>query len=580
MMMLNQIQTRLQLTNAIGIDFNQQLSFAVFDKNTSNQFNYAIIMTLKDLKEFLASLPKESLSSDKSKHTYIYLNPKSQRKVYVNLFEKHAIFTPTQETFQNHQAFLKTLSAQQFNDIGAIHLAGPSIHKYFQNSKGLFNTMKSMPNVNDKVLQSIADLADTSLRSLAEIAMTFRVTPMGMQIDFRFKATADSGFSEYLHGFTGGRHIFIDQVPSNSFLVVSSSFANSKSITHTLVKSEIFRQMQSLIYNTSTDRFIKNIEEMEKYLTGHFTHALLPDPKTIFSSVSWIGINDRDNYTKTLKQSFMLQKKLMASKSSDKRKANSHIMIKENAYTVNQEHVMILHNLNTLYSDDPQAILNMPTETHVLPGDQFFLMASHSEPRQQLESTSKIRKGLGQQVAWSSIMQMLPKSPVLLVYISPTQFMKEKGKLNRPDLSAKIDTITSKYGIGLSFTNQDDALQMMFSIPKVVLKESMEAFSQLKMYEKNTIQKKLSKKPSRLNIVKTLKALDLKKCVLQFPQPKGQVRVKIRAISSGAIVQSTVINAPFKGTALAGCIESEVKKQKVEPFTNASIQFTFPFRID
>ena len=87
------------------------------------------------------------------------------------------------------------------------------------------------------------------------------------------------------------------------------------------------------------------------------------------------------------------------------------------------------------------------------------------------------------------------------------------------------------------------------------------------------------KKPSKKSIVSSMKRVNTRRCGSRDPSLRGTVKVKIKAVSSGAITRANVQNAPFRGTPVGACIEREVKKQRFPQFTDPSISFTFPFKL-
>jgi hypothetical protein len=77
-----------------------------------------------------------------------------------------------------------------------------------------------------------------------------------------------------------------------------------------------------------------------------------------------------------------------------------------------------------------------------------------------------------------------------------------------------------------------------------------------------------------------MKRVDVAGCISREPSLKGRgtIKVKIVAVSSGAIKSATVVNEPYKSSAVGACIERQVKAQRFPSFTDPDIRFTFPFR--
>ncbi len=88
------------------------------------------------------------------------------------------------------------------------------------------------------------------------------------------------------------------------------------------------------------------------------------------------------------------------------------------------------------------------------------------------------------------------------------------------------------------------------------------------------------KKPSKSSITKAMRRVNLGSCLGRDPSLKGKGRIKVRivAISSGAIKTARVLNSPFKSSPVGACLEREVRRQRFPAFTDPDISFTFPFK--
>jgi hypothetical protein len=88
------------------------------------------------------------------------------------------------------------------------------------------------------------------------------------------------------------------------------------------------------------------------------------------------------------------------------------------------------------------------------------------------------------------------------------------------------------------------------------------------------------KKPSKRSIVSTMRKVNLGSCLSRDPglKGKGKIKVRIVAVSSGAIKTAKVLNAPFKSSPVGACLEREVRRQRFPSFTDRDISFTFPFK--
>jgi hypothetical protein len=91
--------------------------------------------------------------------------------------------------------------------------------------------------------------------------------------------------------------------------------------------------------------------------------------------------------------------------------------------------------------------------------------------------------------------------------------------------------------------------------------------------------KKGPKKPSKSDIVNTMRRVNVRRCGSRDPSLKGTIKVRIKAVSSGAIIQVKTQNSPFNTSPVGSCIEREVKKQRFPSFTDNKIEFTFPFKL-
>jgi hypothetical protein len=88
------------------------------------------------------------------------------------------------------------------------------------------------------------------------------------------------------------------------------------------------------------------------------------------------------------------------------------------------------------------------------------------------------------------------------------------------------------------------------------------------------------KKPTKRSIVSTMRKVNLGSCLSRDPglKGKGEIKVRIVAVSSGAIKTASVQNAPFKNSPVGACLEREVRRQRFPSFTDQQISFTFPFK--
>ena len=68
-------------------------------------------------------------------------------------------------------------------------------------------------------------------------------------------------------------------------------------------------------------------------------------------------------------------------------------------------------------------------------------------------------------------------------------------------------------------------------------------------------------------------------CAARQSGLSGKAIVRVTIVSSGAVTSAQVENAPFKTSPVGACLEREVKKQRVPPFSESSISFNFPFTI-
>ena len=92
-------------------------------------------------------------------------------------------------------------------------------------------------------------------------------------------------------------------------------------------------------------------------------------------------------------------------------------------------------------------------------------------------------------------------------------------------------------------------------------------------------RKSVAEKPSRQDIIRTMKRVNIGSCLSREPRlrGKGKIKVHIVAVSSGAIKTASVLNAPFKSSPISTCLEREVRKQRFSSFTKSNISFIFPF---
>jgi hypothetical protein len=91
---------------------------------------------------------------------------------------------------------------------------------------------------------------------------------------------------------------------------------------------------------------------------------------------------------------------------------------------------------------------------------------------------------------------------------------------------------------------------------------------------------KKPKKPSKSDIINAMKRVNLSTCLSLDPLLKGRgnIRVRIIAVSSGSIKIAQVKSNPYKSSPVADCLEREIMKQRLPSFTDDVIRFTFPFR--
>ena len=90
--------------------------------------------------------------------------------------------------------------------------------------------------------------------------------------------------------------------------------------------------------------------------------------------------------------------------------------------------------------------------------------------------------------------------------------------------------------------------------------------------------KKLPKKPNKDDIKKAMRRVNVARCAKYSADLKGKTFVQIRIVSNGS-VRSAEALAPFKGTPTGKCLEGEVRKQRVPPFSDSHISFKFPFMV-
>ena len=88
------------------------------------------------------------------------------------------------------------------------------------------------------------------------------------------------------------------------------------------------------------------------------------------------------------------------------------------------------------------------------------------------------------------------------------------------------------------------------------------------------------KKPSKDAIMSAMKKVNLNGCLSREPSLKGKGSIKVRvvAVSSGAIKTAQVQNSPYKSSPIGACLEREVRRQRFPSFTDPEISFTFPFK--
>lgn len=87
-------------------------------------------------------------------------------------------------------------------------------------------------------------------------------------------------------------------------------------------------------------------------------------------------------------------------------------------------------------------------------------------------------------------------------------------------------------------------------------------------------------KPPKSAITSAMQKVNVARCISREPSLKGRgtIKVKIVAVSSGAIKSASVENEPYKSSAVGACIERQVKAQRFPSFTDPDIRFTFPFK--
>lgn len=96
-----------------------------------------------------------------------------------------------------------------------------------------------------------------------------------------------------------------------------------------------------------------------------------------------------------------------------------------------------------------------------------------------------------------------------------------------------------------------------------------------------SLGKKRPKKPSKNDIRKAMRRVNVDRCAeVGVLEGKAFVKiyVKIRIASNGS-VRSAEAHGPFKSTSIGKCLENEVRKQRVPPFSNSNISFKFPFKV-
>jgi hypothetical protein len=77
--------------------------------------------------------------------------------------------------------------------------------------------------------------------------------------------------------------------------------------------------------------------------------------------------------------------------------------------------------------------------------------------------------------------------------------------------------------------------------------------------------KKGPKKPSKSDIVKTMRRVNVRRCGSRDPSLKGTVKVRIKAVSSGAIIQVKTQNSPFNRSPVGSCIEDGASGKGISP---------------
>ena len=492
------IQKEFQLSDTQGIDLTQRVAFAIFKQEQKKEGTYALLFKMKDRAFFEKSLPQDPAKGGLKPfgtNAHSYLNPNTQKPMYVNFIESFAVFSSDPFTFKENKTFLTALASFVFQNEGIIYFEFDNFKSYFQEEIQKFETdLKSSPrkkkagssskgNINEEAFQQYLEyFVDLAMDEISQGMIILKSATSGMQIEMRLRPKLNGDVSKQIKKIKAKKHTLLYQLVHTSPVLISTSLGNYTEALTTLLKSEFYKRTLALISTNHQlqKRSFQNIEKLGHAINGEFAMYFSLDQlgQKNLSMVFLMKPKDAQKYKEAFKENIRLTHLM----STSKFKENESQYLKENAYSIGQYSVLVGREvINPLAeSDDPSVLEDNILERHTIIDPTFILEVVDPAPKKKLTDLLR-HKGAQSHLGIDSVMRMLPTLPLGFIYFSPVDIMKAFFLRENPQFRQQVQGIKGLQGLAISFGQDEGDLHLTLSVPQPLLKESMNAFMQLKM---------------------------------------------------------------------------------------------------
>lgn len=473
----DQLRAKMALTRLDGIDWKRPARVALFDPKGMPKASVAIVVTLANKDQLIASLPAARKERDEG-NALTYRDDLG-RSICLNFIDEAMVVTWDKKQFEPNRETFAALARATVPEEQAFFLSAKNVATLYakdidemlvQAKQQILASPFAMPGAQGEVQQRVFTWMVTTFKELDRIEALPRLVDDGVLLDLKLHPRADSALEKSFKAIEPRPHTLLAKLPADAPMF--ASFSTNPDAVDGLTTRLVEWAMSVGYGGNVPEEYAHVMKDYFQATAGEMAVAVhKPLAGDGLSLTTLLSVRDEAKLREAMRKS----KDAFKDKDTIEtfKKTGITVEYKQNSYKLGPVPV---DTVDVKYDKGKSALTQLGPfgdamgdfwNYHMAVSKDLGIIGYGKEARKTLEAFlgGKVTGGLDKAAGPVRAFKFAVKDPVGIFYISPVEMAKRASLGGKNPVAESLKDLAGTTGVVLSFSAKDGVLELMVDVP-------------------------------------------------------------------------------------------------------------------